>query len=624
VSILGWQAPASGEWNGCQLQAAGTDPWGSDALFAYLLRHRPDAVVALADPWWLPYFAAPHIRRQMELLNAPWILYFPVDGELKDGLLPRSWVELLREVDLPVAMSNYGQAVAGRCGIDAEYVPHGVDTDVFAPPADKRAAKAALGFDDRFVVLCDSRNQPRKLLPRVLDVFARFAETRPGAVLHLHTDPDDEFARSAYYSYDIRADVKQLGLGDRVSFTPDFTVKPGKGLSLEALAGYYQAADVHLLASSGEGFGLPTLQAAATGVVPFASDYSASRELVTGHGEAIDVADWTYTEFGLMRALIDAQDAATKLGRYHDDPSLLAERAEASRRFALAYDWERVVDEWECLLGSVGARVINARRAAPPDGVDQVLRSVPGVLVKTKVVSRQLGRLESSISADLREKVGDIRIPATPPPCELAGVDTERTQGLVGVGAADHAVFAALKRVFPALTGLPIPGRRAAALQSRGHALREGSSRSGFLAPSRRLNGSAGHQLGGARRASAPAFVRGLLRVTLILDQAGALPEPLRIRAALAGVPCVGPSLAPLQRELWPGAVAEESDDAYARARELLSDAAQLRAVALHARASAERLFPEALAEARAAWHAAAAQARGSRTTPSVVVAEAG
>jgi hypothetical protein len=35
------------------------------------VRHRPDAVIALADVWWLPFFTAPHVRRQLELIDTP-------------------------------------------------------------------------------------------------------------------------------------------------------------------------------------------------------------------------------------------------------------------------------------------------------------------------------------------------------------------------------------------------------------------------------------------------------------------------------------------------------------------------------------------------------------------------
>src|SRR5215468_4532800 len=84
VGILGWQTRSAFEWNGCNVYPTQLDPLGSDALYAYLVRHRPDVVIALADIWWLPFFTAPHVRRQMELTDTPWLLYFPVDGDTPD------------------------------------------------------------------------------------------------------------------------------------------------------------------------------------------------------------------------------------------------------------------------------------------------------------------------------------------------------------------------------------------------------------------------------------------------------------------------------------------------------------------------------------------------------------
>ena len=204
--------------------------------------------------------------------------------------------------------------------------------------------------EGKFLVLSDSRNQPRKMLPRLLDVFAKFAAGRPDALLHLHTDPEDEFTRSGIYSYNVRADLRHLGIESQVRFTPGMKVKRGGGVPLSQLAAYYRAADIHLLASSGEGFGLPTLQAAAAGAVPLAGDYSASRELVKGHGEAIAITEWSENEFGIRRALIDVDDAVAKLAMFYDDRDLLAERSRQSAQFALAYDWNKVLDQWDELL----------------------------------------------------------------------------------------------------------------------------------------------------------------------------------------------------------------------------------------------------------------------------------
>ena len=55
------------------------------------------------------------------------------------------------------------------------------------------------------------------------------------------------------YSYDVRADLRHLGIESQVRFTPGMKVQRGGGVPLSQLAAYYRAADIHLLASSGEG-----------------------------------------------------------------------------------------------------------------------------------------------------------------------------------------------------------------------------------------------------------------------------------------------------------------------------------------------------------------------------------
>ena len=53
-------------------------------------------------------------------------------------------------------MSRYGLDVTTKNGVAAAYIPHGVDTGLFQPPADKSEAKAAFGYQDRFVS-CQTR-----------------------------------------------------------------------------------------------------------------------------------------------------------------------------------------------------------------------------------------------------------------------------------------------------------------------------------------------------------------------------------------------------------------------------------------------------------------------------------
>jgi glycosyltransferase involved in cell wall biosynthesis len=563
ISILGWQTREVGDWNGCRIFPTLQDRFGGDALFPLLVRARPDIVIALADIWWLPQFCAPHVRRQMELTNTPWCLYFPVDGDIGDDRLPASWIEMLREVDIRVAMSRYGQRIARNCGIECECIPHGVDLNLFRPPEDREAIKAGLGYEGKFVILSDSRNQPRKMLPRLLDSFARFAADRPNVVLHLHTDCDDEFTRSLVYSYDVRRDVEHLGLQSQVRFSRGFAMKKGGGLPAAQLAAYYRAADIHLLGSSGEGFGLPTLQAAAAGAVPMASAYSASLELTAGHGEPLPVADWAENEFGIRRALIDVDATAGILARYHASRDLLRTRSRQARQFAESYGWDRIVGQWDELLRSIASSRHRLRTPVTvrTESIEKIApRLAPkgsGISVSLKVVDREFGRLEAAILADARGSFSDIRIPAVPPPCAVADVCVPRRPGYIGMAAGDAAIFRKLRCIFPILNGWTPCADRA-----------QGDDPEDIE----------------IRLLDRPEDARyDLAQSMLLLDHEGALPEPILIDAALYRVPCIG-AAGRLQTFLWPELVVATANDAVTAARGLLTDAARLRRLATLAR----------------------------------------
>src|SRR5262249_59407729 len=76
-----------------------------------------------------------------------------------------------------------------------------------------------------------------------------------------------------------------------------------------------------------------------------------------------------------------------------------------------------------------------------------------GVSVTVKMVQREIGRLEAAIAADARGRATDVRIPVTPPACEVARVSVPRRHGRICLTPHDIAVFEALKRVFPILNG---------------------------------------------------------------------------------------------------------------------------------------------------------------------------
>jgi len=546
VSILGWQTRGQPtRWHNCTLYPIRHNGFGADALLGYLYRVRPDVLVTLADVWWLTYITYPIIANFMHTAGIPWALYYPIDGDMGEGHLPPSWVHILKTVDLPISMSRYGHDVTQVNGVTPAYIPHGVDTRVFQPPTDKSRAKQALGYEGRFVILSDARNQPRKLLPRTLEIFRRFAADKDNVLLHLHCDPDDPVARSPGYSYDLRSDIAFLGLTSKVQITDGMSI--AIGLPIAQLAEIYQAADVHLLSSWGEGFGLPTLQAAATGVVPLASEYTASRELVLGHGESIRTGHFLLDQFGLRRALIDIDDAVSRLERLYYARELLASKAENARRFAEAYDWERIVLQWqEVLQRGVPRTRTNLRYPAnasritlypntvdgPADLARVVRKAVPSlpdnVQVTVNVVERKVGTLAAEVFQDSQEFDRTITLPVTLPVVEPKLVKA-RVMGCVYAASTwDVPVVLALSRIFPRLNVWSTVSLELGPNPTNGQPVQAK-----------------------AVQAGSPEYRSYLASSTLALDIGGTDPA-LPALATELGVPCIGLSQQVEQTRLWP------------------------------------------------------------------------
>ena len=343
----------------------------------------------------------------------------------------------------------------------------------------------------------------------------------------------------------------------------------GGGLSLERLVEFYQAADVHLLASSGEGFGLPTLQAAAAGAVPMACNYSASAELVAGHGEAIAVADWTENEFGIRRALIDVEDAVRRLERLYDDSRELDERSRRARNFALGYDWQRIIADWDVdgrrrrIARIPPSRVVPLAQLGPslPYGVD---RSA----VNVRVVERQLGRLESRILADTCDHYSDVRIPVVLADWTASGVRVARRAGYIGLVRADERIALELRALFPAVSGW-VAG------------VEDGQSDT-TTAPRGTFEPISNDD---------PAVLRlHLASSCLVLHVGAMLSDSLLSDAARFGVPCIGGARSVAQRTLWPDLTVETPERALSLARALLTDASFLRGTVAHARATGESM----------------------------------
>jgi D-inositol-3-phosphate glycosyltransferase len=185
-----------------------------------------------------------------------------------------------------------------------EIVPPGVDHGVFFP-GDQSAARRRLDLEDvERLLLFVGRIQPLKGADLAVRALAELHN--PGVVLLVVGGPsgpegEGELAR-------LHALVAELDLLEQVRF-----VAPQPH---EALATYYQAADVCLVPSRTESFGLVALEAAACGTPVVAASVGGLRTLVEDGDTGFLVDGRLPHDYSAPVALLlDDSDLAAELGR---------------------------------------------------------------------------------------------------------------------------------------------------------------------------------------------------------------------------------------------------------------------------------------------------------------------
>ena len=131
-------------------------------------------------------------------------------------------------------------------------VPAGVDLTRFRP-GDQATARSHLGLDDGPIVLFVGRLEPLKGVDILLRAVAATELDRP--ITLIVAGGDRESAPAAVADLDVLA--HELGIGDRVGFVGS--------IPRDELPDYYQAADICVVPSYYESFGLVAIEALASG-----------------------------------------------------------------------------------------------------------------------------------------------------------------------------------------------------------------------------------------------------------------------------------------------------------------------------------------------------------------------
>lgn len=242
----------------------GGDFFGVGRTKELIEKVKPDLVLIQNDPWNFPPY--------MKQVNSA----VPVVGIVAvDGLNAPGYG--LEGIYHAIFWTNFGrdECVAGGWKGESSVIPLGVDRTIYKP-MDRLKCRRLLfpnhpDLHNAFIVGAVCRNSVRKRLDLTILFFADWVKKRGirDAYLYLHVGPTRDDA------INIKQLVHYAGLKGRVIYaTPD----AGPGVDEDELAITYNAFDVKLSTTQGEGWDLPTLEAMSCGIPCVVPRWSALEE----------------------------------------------------------------------------------------------------------------------------------------------------------------------------------------------------------------------------------------------------------------------------------------------------------------------------------------------------------
>lgn len=339
--------------DGDAIYPLGLDRTGNDVIGAHAMQCKADIVITLYDSWAFRPHAMSGIR---------WCPWAPVDHDP----IPPPVKQALSMAWQPIAYSRFGLAQMQSVGLDAAYVPHCLDMDEYLP-GDQAQARARLGLpQDAFVAAMVAANKgfpSRKAFCETLAAWKDWLDEtgHTDAVLYLHTYRGPEMSG---VNLD---DLLQALNVDRQNVVFCDQYQNILGFPTHYMVDVYDAADVLLSPSMGEGFGLPILEAQACGCPVIVGDWTSMPELcfagwkVEGQRYFTPIGSFQYVPF-----IASITDALRQAYAAKGDAELRA----CARHGALAYDAQIVAENyWRPVLTRIAEQI----EAAAGDPAETVL-----------------------------------------------------------------------------------------------------------------------------------------------------------------------------------------------------------------------------------------------------------
>lgn len=331
-----------------------TDPFGRPRFLDYLRTGKYDIAFIIQDMMVVIDF----IKYIEEIYNNlpkdrkfVTVFYTPVDSEL---LTKRQWViNSASRMDYPVTYTEFGKKEMTAHDPDLKkrlsVCYHGVCTKEFYPlpkekiPTFRQDFCRGVNLKDRFVILNVNRNSIRKDFLKTFKIIAELKKTHPEVFLIAYAQVQD-------VGGDFDEIAAQCGLKRGVDYTYPDKYTSLKGITIEGMNNLYNSADCVLSTTTGEGWGLSTVEAMATKTPCVFPNNSALVEIFGGDGVRgrLVASGNTPDNFicygqydsSLVRPTVDVADAVKKLSW------VIKGGPEVDAMVERGYDWVQKLD-WE-------------------------------------------------------------------------------------------------------------------------------------------------------------------------------------------------------------------------------------------------------------------------------------
>ena len=162
---------------------------------------------------------------------------------------PKTWLTdfLIARMDAVIATS---EAAAQYIARPATVIHHGIDIDLYSPPADRGAAFAETGLPGKYAIGIFGRVRRQKGIDLFVEAMRRLLPEYPdfsAVVIGLVTVDNRPFVEG------LKQQVAAAGLAERIRFLGE--------LPVEEVPLWYQRISIYVFASRVEGFGLTILEA---------------------------------------------------------------------------------------------------------------------------------------------------------------------------------------------------------------------------------------------------------------------------------------------------------------------------------------------------------------------------